>query len=48
MRIEDSVLSKMDGLPRGDVMASFKRERTMRRFLHFCREKGVKILKEST
>ncbi|KAH6874533.1 hypothetical protein B0T10DRAFT_586035 [Thelonectria olida] len=47
MRIEGSVLSKKDGLPRGNVMASFKRERTMRRFLHFCREKGVKILKES-
>ncbi|RYC77681.1 hypothetical protein BFJ63_vAg19445 [Fusarium oxysporum f. sp. narcissi] len=34
-----------DGKPRGDVMASFRRARTMRRFLFFCREKGMKIAK---
>ncbi|KAK2922368.1 hypothetical protein FoTM2_017724 [Fusarium oxysporum f. sp. vasinfectum] len=32
-----------DGKPRGDVMASFPRARTMRRFLFFCREKGMKM-----
>ncbi|KAG7408200.1 hypothetical protein Forpe1208_v012419 [Fusarium oxysporum f. sp. rapae] len=31
-----------DGKPRGDVMASFVRARTMRRFLFFCRERGMK------
>lgn len=34
--------------PRGDVMASFKRDRTMRRFLFFCRERGVKMLRQTT
>ncbi|RGP79243.1 hypothetical protein FLONG3_2679 [Fusarium longipes] len=34
-----------DGKPRGDVMASFARSRTMRRFLFFCREKGVQMTK---
>ncbi|KAF5664148.1 hypothetical protein FHETE_7199 [Fusarium heterosporum] len=32
---------------RGDVMASFPRPRTMRRFLFFCREKGVRMAKQS-
>jgi hypothetical protein len=31
--------------PRGDVMASFKRERTKRRFLSFIEGKGVKVVK---
>lgn len=30
---------------RGDVMALFKRERTLRRFLHFLGEKGVALVK---
>ncbi|RKK10881.1 hypothetical protein BFJ65_g14876 [Fusarium oxysporum f. sp. cepae] len=34
-----------DGKPRGDVMASFLRANTMRRFLFFCRERGVKMAK---
>ncbi|EXL65322.1 hypothetical protein FOPG_18443 [Fusarium oxysporum f. sp. conglutinans race 2 54008] len=34
-----------DGKPRGDVMASFRRARTMRRFLFFCRERGMKMAK---
>ncbi|KAI8715820.1 NACHT domain-containing protein [Fusarium sp. LHS14.1] len=36
-------MDELDGAPRGDVMASFKRDRTMRRFLFFCRERGVKM-----
>ncbi|KAF4453982.1 hypothetical protein F53441_3507 [Fusarium austroafricanum] len=34
-----------DGKHRGDVMASFPRARTMRRFLFFCRERGMKMAK---
>ncbi|KAH7461600.1 hypothetical protein BFJ63_vAg19059 [Fusarium oxysporum f. sp. narcissi] len=34
-----------DGKPRGNVMASFPRARTMRRFLFFCRERGMKMAK---
>ncbi|KAF7547670.1 hypothetical protein G7Z17_g7569 [Cylindrodendrum hubeiense] len=45
---EGSVLAKKDGQLRGDIMAAFKRERTMRRFLNFCRDKGVKMLKAPT
>lgn len=41
-------IDKKDGMPRGDVMASFIRDRTMRRFLKFCREKRVRMIKEST
>ncbi|KAF4982517.1 hypothetical protein FZEAL_1868 [Fusarium zealandicum] len=40
MRKGSVTMDKSDGEPRGDVMASFKRDRTMRRFLYFCREKG--------
>ncbi|KAI5457616.1 hypothetical protein BGZ63DRAFT_427656 [Mariannaea sp. PMI_226] len=32
---------------RGDIMAEFKRENTMRRFLSFCREQGVHLTKDS-
>ncbi|KAF4455925.1 hypothetical protein F53441_1863 [Fusarium austroafricanum] len=32
-----------DGKFRGDVMASFLRERTIKRFLSFCRGKGIKM-----
>jgi hypothetical protein len=35
-----------DGMPRGDVIASFPRARTMRRFLFFCRERGMKMTKK--
>ncbi|KAJ3455139.1 hypothetical protein MRS44_013739 [Fusarium solani] len=41
MRKVNVTMDKSDGAPRGDVMASFKRDRTMRRFLFFCREKGL-------
>ncbi|EXL65218.1 hypothetical protein FOPG_18549 [Fusarium oxysporum f. sp. conglutinans race 2 54008] len=34
-----------DGKPRGNVMASFPRARTMRRFLFFCRERGMRMAK---
>ncbi|ROW12836.1 hypothetical protein VMCG_00211 [Cytospora schulzeri] len=33
---------------RGDVMAFFKRERTLKRFLHFLGEKGVALVKKSS
>ncbi|KAL9572025.1 hypothetical protein ACKAV7_003742 [Fusarium commune] len=36
-----------DGMPRGDVMASFPRARIMRRFLFFCRERGMKMAKKA-
>ncbi|KAL2680537.1 hypothetical protein Neosp_008139 [[Neocosmospora] mangrovei] len=39
-------MDELDGAPRGDVMASFKRDRTMRRFLFFCRERGVKMRRQ--
>ncbi|CAM1509862.1 Fc.00g001970.m01.CDS01 [Cosmosporella sp. VM-42] len=45
---EDTVIAKKDGEPRGDVMAAFKRERTMRRFLGFCRKMDVRLHRETT
>ncbi|KAM6506914.1 hypothetical protein FALCPG4_018732 [Fusarium falciforme] len=41
-------MDKSDRALRGDMMATFKRDRTMRRFLLFCREKGVRMLKQTT
>ncbi|KAG6004304.1 hypothetical protein E4U43_000764 [Claviceps pusilla] len=38
-----SKMSQQDGKPRGDVMASFKRETTMRRFLSYCRQRRLKL-----
>ncbi|SCV61178.1 uncharacterized protein FFFS_15747 [Fusarium fujikuroi] len=35
----------MDGKPRGDVMATFKRKRTIKRFLYFCKERGIDMAK---
>ncbi|KAH7302914.1 hypothetical protein B0I35DRAFT_415039 [Stachybotrys elegans] len=40
---ERPVIAKKDGKPRGQIMAAFKRERTMKRFLRFCRDKGVRL-----
>ncbi|KAJ6439872.1 sterigmatocystin 8-O-methyltransferase precursor [Purpureocillium lavendulum] len=37
-----TAIAKQDGQPRGDVMAAFKRERTIRRFLDFCRAKRLR------
>ncbi|KAK7420313.1 hypothetical protein QQZ08_010446 [Neonectria magnoliae] len=48
MRTENSVRAKTDGQLRGDIMAAFKRERTMRRFLRFCRDRNIQMLKETT
>ncbi|KAK7403103.1 hypothetical protein QQX98_011128 [Neonectria punicea] len=48
MRTENSVRAKTDGQLRGDIMAAFKRERTMRRFLRFCRDRNIRMLKETT
>jgi len=49
MRPTNTAIAKKDGLPRGDLMAGFKREKTLARFLAFCREMGVytyKVLPE--
>ncbi|KAG6002795.1 hypothetical protein E4U21_002752 [Claviceps maximensis] len=40
-----SKMSEQDGKPRGDVMAAFKRETTMRRFLTYCRQRRLKLTK---
>ena len=36
-----------DDMPRGDLMAQFKRERTMKRFLAFCRHMKVPLVLET-
>ncbi|GAO17059.1 hypothetical protein UVI_02003330 [Ustilaginoidea virens] len=40
-----STLAKQDGKPRGDIMASFKRKTTMRRFLSYCLQRRLKLVK---
>ncbi|KZZ99613.1 hypothetical protein AAL_02185 [Moelleriella libera RCEF 2490] len=45
MRPFGSVMSIQDDRPRGDVMASFKRSTTMRRFLSYCRQRRLKLVK---
>ncbi|KID92647.1 hypothetical protein MGU_00236 [Metarhizium guizhouense ARSEF 977] len=40
-----SRIAKQDGKPTGDVMAAFKRETTMRRFLNYCRQRRLKLVK---
>ncbi|KAK2605902.1 hypothetical protein QQS21_003742 [Conoideocrella luteorostrata] len=40
-----SAKTKLDGKPRGDVMGAFKRETTMRRFLSYCRQRRLKLMK---
>jgi hypothetical protein len=37
--------AKQDGQAAGDIMASFKRETTMRRFLNYCRQRRLKLVK---
>lgn len=44
VRQDRGVLSKLDGLPRGDIMAEFKRERTLMRFVEFCRRLDLKMI----
>ncbi|KAL0931484.1 uncharacterized protein CTRU02_214219 [Colletotrichum truncatum] len=39
------VVPSPDGKPRGDILAEFKRSRTKRRFLVFCRKKGIEVVK---
>jgi len=39
-----TAIAKQDGEPRGDVMAAFKRERTIRRFLDFCRARRLRTI----
>ncbi|KAM3471441.1 hypothetical protein MY8738_009325 [Beauveria namnaoensis] len=36
-----------DDKPRGDVMVSFKRENTMRRFIKFCRGQEIQLVEET-
>lgn len=45
--MSDRQIAFLDDRPRGDVMVSFKRENTMRRFLKFCREKEVDMFEET-
>ncbi|KXH53486.1 hypothetical protein CSAL01_05352 [Colletotrichum salicis] len=42
---KDGVVISPDGEPRGDLLAEFKRDRTKRRFLVFCRKKGIELIK---
>ncbi|KJZ72090.1 hypothetical protein HIM_08545 [Hirsutella minnesotensis 3608] len=42
-----SAVAKQDNKPRGDVMAAFKRERTIRRFLSFCRDRRLRTVEVS-
>lgn len=44
---KSAVILEVDGKPRGDLMVSFKRERTMKRFMFFCRGKKVNLVKAS-
>lgn len=38
-------VAKQDGKATGDVMAAFKRVTTMRRFLNYCRQRRLKLVK---
>ncbi|KFA77493.1 hypothetical protein S40288_04263 [Stachybotrys chartarum IBT 40288] len=40
------VVARKDRQPRGDLMVAFKRERTMKRFLSFCREKKIHLVEK--
>ena len=42
-----AVILEVDGKPRGDLMVLFKRERTMKRFMFFCRSQKVRLAKAS-
>ncbi|WYZ39732.1 hypothetical protein EsH8_IV_000073 [Colletotrichum jinshuiense] len=42
---KEGVVISPDGKPRGDLLAEFKRERTKRRFLVFCRKQGIELVK---
>ena len=44
MRQVGSSLSKTDGMPIGDVMAAFKRESSMLRFVGYCRQRRLKVV----
>lgn len=41
-----AVILDVDGKPRGDLMITFKRLRTMKRFMTFCRSMKVPLVKE--
>ncbi|KJZ70569.1 hypothetical protein HIM_10037 [Hirsutella minnesotensis 3608] len=47
MNTRGSAIAKQNGMPRGDVMAAFKRERTIRRFLAFCRDRKLRMVEVS-
>ncbi|PNY24171.1 Uncharacterized protein TCAP_05899 [Tolypocladium capitatum] len=42
-----TAVAKQDGMPRGDVLAAFKRVRSFCRFLGFCRERRLKTVEVS-
>lgn len=42
--LSDDQVAAKDGKPRGSMMVAFKRERTKRRFLLFCRHKEVDLV----
>lgn len=42
------ILRGVDDMPRGDILAWFKRERTMKRFLALCRTEKVSLVRETT
>lgn len=44
MRRENPRISVKDGKPRGDIMATFKRERTLRRFVEFMEQLKIKTI----
>jgi hypothetical protein len=43
---EDSSISRQGEASRGDVMVVFRRERTTRRFLKFCRHRIMVVIEE--
>lgn len=47
LRIHVVLRKENDTQGRGDIMAEFKRENTMRRFLNFCRTKDIPLSKDS-
>ncbi|KAF5527562.1 hypothetical protein CGCA056_v001945 [Colletotrichum aenigma] len=45
IRCKPGVVVSADGKPRGDLLVEFKRQRTKKRFLAFCRKKGIPQVK---
>lgn len=45
--LNDEQTCSVDNRPRGDMMVSFKRENTMRRFLNFCRRRDFELVEDT-